>query len=148
MAGLATRAASLASKLPPPSDKAAAVIRQAKEAVGKVAPLLGKAAPVTNTATRIVGRIAQSGAGKAVGKLARVGGPAGALIAGVPDAINAYKSFRGGDSANGWRSVAKAGVRIGCAAAGAAAFSFIPVVGTVAGAVAGGIVGDWLAGLI
>jgi hypothetical protein len=144
---LATRAASLAGKLPPPSDKAAAVIRQAKEAVGKVAPLLGKAAPVTNTATRIVGKLAQSGAGKAVGKLARVGGPAGALIAGVPDAVSAYKSFRGGDHANGWKSVAKAGVRIGCTAAGAAALSFIPVVGTVAGAVAGGIVGDVLAGL-
>jgi hypothetical protein len=144
---VATRTASLAGKLAPAGGRIAAAIGQATQVAGKVAPLLGKAAPLINTTTRIAGKIAVSGAGKVLSKVVRVGGPVGALVAGVPDAVDAYKAFRGGDQAKGWRSVAKAGVRVGCTAAGAVALSFIPVVGTVAGAVAGGIVGDVIAGL-
>ena len=82
------------------------------------------------------------------GQVARIGGPAGVALAGIPDAIDAYQEFRDGKTAEGLTSVAKGTVRVGFAAAGAAlgtAFIPIPGVGSVVGAVVGGLVGDWVA---
>ena len=51
--------------------------------------------------------------------------------------------------AEGWKAVGRGAVRVGFTAAGAALGSLIPIpgVGTVAGAVAGGFVGDLVAKL-
>ena len=131
------KAGSLATKAAAPVTKAlkaaAPSLSKAGEVLSKVAPDLTKAAP----------------AFRVLGKVARVGGPAGALIAGIPDGIEAVKDFQHGDTTDGLKSIGRAAVRVGFTAAGAALGSLIPIpgVGTALGAVAGGFVGDLVAGL-
>ena len=115
-------------------------------------PILEKAAPILEKAAPVLGKVASAAepVAGALGKVARIGGPAGAVLAGIPDGISAYKNFSHGDTAEGWKSVGRATVKVGFTAAGAAlgsAFIPIPGVGTVVGAVVGGFAGDWVAKL-
>jgi hypothetical protein len=119
--------------------------------------LLSKAAPAVEKAGSLLGRAAPAlekfGLEEAVpmlGKVGRIGGPVGALLAGVPDGISAYKSFTHGHVGDGFKSVARGAIRVGFTAVGAAigqAVCPIPVVGAVLGGVVGGAVGDFFAGL-
>src|SRR5262245_4829188 len=119
----------------------------------KAARLLGAAAPavskVAGKVVQIAAKIPLGATGRVLGKVVRIGGPAGALPAGIPDAIGAVKAFKSGRTADGWRAVGRGVVRVGCTAVGALAgqvlLPFMPVVGGALGAVAGGIVGDWVA---
>ena len=147
MAGVAVDAG-VQKVLPAVTSKVAPAIGKAVEPVlTKAAPILEKAAPVLEKAAPVLAKVAP--AAGVLGKVARVGGPAGALLAGIPDGIDAYKNFKAGNTAEGWKATGRAAVKVGFTAAGAALGSLIPVpgVGTVAGAVAGGFVGDMVAKL-
>ena len=102
-------------------------------------------------------------AARAVTKVLRVGGPAGAVLTGAPDAWDATRSFwhEGMASTEGWRSVGKGTVRVTLTVGGAAAgmsvatwiggligTAFLPGVGTAVGAVVGSVVGSFVADLI
>jgi hypothetical protein len=134
----AVRKVVLAAALSPSAHKAAAV-------TAKAAPLLSKVAPVAAKAAPLLSKVAPVAA--TLGKVARVGGPAGALLAGVPDGIRAYQNFKQGNTTEGWKSVARGGVRVICTGVGAVLGSAGGPLGTVAGAVIGGFVGDQLAKL-
>lgn len=124
----------------PALSKAGSALRAVTPDLGKAGSVLAKVAPDLSEAASAI---------RVLGKVGRVGGLAGAVIAGVPDAINAVNDFRRGDTSHGMKDVAKGALRVGFMAAGAAAGSLIPIpgVGTVAGAVAGGFVGDFFASL-
>jgi len=126
-----SKAGSLLTKTGSALKVAEPVLSKVGSVLGKVAPDLSKAAP----ALRILG------------KVARIGGPAGALVAGIPDGISAVNDFRHGDTAGGLKSVGKAAIRVGCTAIGATLGSALGPLGTVGGAVVGGFVGDFFAGL-
>jgi len=123
------------------------------------APIVAKAAPVVEKVGEIagkVGAIASKIPGSAVtGRIlmnaGRMAGPGGAVLAGIPDGIAAAKAFGDGDTAEGWRSVGRASVRVGATAVGAAVgqafLPFLPGVGMALGAVGGAWVGDHLASL-
>jgi hypothetical protein len=100
---------------------------------------------------------------RAVSRVLRIGGPAGVVLAGAPDAWNASRAFwhDGMGSRQGWQSVGKGAVRVTLTAAGAAAgmsaaawiggligTAFLPGLGTAVGAIAGSVVGGLAADLI
>jgi hypothetical protein len=134
------KAGSLITKAAEPLAKAGSALKAAAPGLGKAGEFLSKVAPDLTKAAP---------AFRVLGKVARVGGPAGALIAGIPDGVEAVKDFEHGNTSEGLKSVGRAAVRVGFTAAGAALGSLIPIpgVGTALGAVAGGFVGDLVAGL-
>jgi hypothetical protein len=132
------------------SKIAPAVSRLVAPVMSKAAPLATAAAPVLGKIGDVASKIPLGATGRVLSKVGRIGGPAGALLAGIPDGIDAYKAFQNGDSADGWRSVGHGAVRVAGTAIGAAlgqAFIPIPGVGAAVGAVAGGFVGDLLSKL-
>ncbi len=123
----------------------APILEKAAPILEKAAPALEKAAPVLAKVSEVASKVPMAGA---LTKVARVGGPVGVLLAGVPDGISAAKSFSNGNTTEGWKSVGRAAVKVGCTGVGAAIGSAIlPGFGTVAGAVVGGFAGDLLAKL-
>jgi len=124
----------------PVLTKTGSVLKAVAPDLGKVGSVLGKIAPDLSKAAPAV---------RVLGKIGRVGGPAGAVLAGIPDGINAVNDFRHGNTGQGLKDVAKGALRVGFTALGAAAGSLIPIpgVGTVAGAVVGGLAGDFFASL-
>jgi hypothetical protein len=140
--------------IPVAARAAPAVGRLAKAMTGKAASLLAAAPAVGKAAGKvasIAGKIPLGTTGRVLGKVARIGGPAGALLAGVPDAVEAVRAFKNGRKADGWKAVGRGAVRVGCTAVGAVAgqalMPFLPGVGAAIGAVAGGLVGDLVAKL-
>ena len=134
----------VASKIAP------TVTRLAEPLVSKAAPLMSKAAPVLSKVGEFASKIPLGATGRVLTKVARIGGPAGALVAGIPDGIDAFKAFQKGDTADGWRAVGHGAVRVAGTAVGAVvgqALIPIPGVGAAVGAVAGGFVGDLVAKL-
>lgn len=122
---------------------------EAAIAFGKAGMALGRAVPILGKVSRVAARIPLGAAGRVLGKVARISGPAGVLLAGVADAVDAYREFQAGETAKGWRSIAKGGIRIAFTALGTALGTLAgPGPGNVIGAVAGGIVGDKVAGLL
>jgi hypothetical protein len=118
--------------------KAGSALKVVEPALSKVGSVLSKVAPDLSRAAPAL---------RVLGKVARVGGPAGALVAGIPDAVSAVNDFRHGDTAAGWKSIGKGAIRVGCTAIGATLGSALGPLGTVGGAVVGGFVGDFFAGL-
>jgi len=134
----------VASKIAP------TVTRLAEPLVSKAAPLMSEAAPVLSKVGELASKIPLGATGRVLSKVARIGGPAGALVAGIPDGIDAFKAFQKGDTADGWRAVGHGAVRVAGTAVGAVvgqALIPIPGVGAAVGAVAGGFVGDLVAKL-
>jgi hypothetical protein len=134
----------VASKVAPTLSRIAAPL------VSKAAPLLADAAPVLSRAGELASKIPLGATGRVLSKVARIGGPAGALVAGIPDGIDAYKAFQKGDTTDGWKAVGRGAVRVAGTAVGAVvgqALIPIPGVGAAVGAVAGGFVGDLFAKL-
>lgn len=132
------------------SKIAPTVSRLAAPVISKAAPLVADAAPVVSKVGEVASKIPLGATGRALSKVGRIGGPAGALIAGVPDGIDAYRAFQKGDTADGWKAVGHGAVRVAGTAVGAAvgqALIPIPGVGAAVGAVAGGFVGDLVAKL-
>jgi LysM domain len=132
------------------SEVAPTLSRLAAPVVSKAAPLLADAAPVLSRAGEIASKIPLGATGRVLSKVARIGGPAGALVAGIPDGIDAFKAFQNGDTADGWKAVGRGAVRVAGTAVGAVvgqALIPIPGVGAAVGAVAGGFVGDLVAKL-
>jgi hypothetical protein len=123
--------------------------------VPKVPPLIGQVASKLRVAAAssklaspvasLASRVRWAGVGSTALKVGRIGGPAGAVLAGVPDGVNAYQSFKAGDNAAGATSAVKAGVKVGATLAGAVigqGLIPIPGVGAAVGAVVGGVVGE------
>jgi phage tail tape-measure protein len=134
----------VASKIAP------TVTRLGAPLVSKAAPLMSKAAPVLSKVGELASKIPLGATGRVLSKVARIGGPAGALVAGIPDGIDAFKAFQKGDTADGWRAVGHGAARVAGTAVGAVvgqALIPIPGVGAAVGAVAGGFVGDLVAKL-
>ncbi len=134
----------VASKVAPTLSRLAAPL------VSKAAPLLADAAPVLSKAGELASKIPLGATGRVLSKVARIGGPAGALVAGIPDGIDAFKAFQKGDTTDGWKAVGRGAVRVAGTAVGAVvgqALIPIPGVGAAVGAVAGGFVGDLFAKL-
>jgi hypothetical protein len=134
----------VASKVTPTLSRLAAPV------VSRAAPLLSDAAPVLSKVAGVASKIPLGATGRVLSKVARIGGPAGALVAGIPDGIDAFKAFQKGDTADGWKAVGRGAVRVAGTAVGAVvgqALIPIPGVGAAVGAVAGGFVGDLVAKL-
>jgi hypothetical protein len=140
--------------LPVVARAAPALGRLTTTITGKAASLLAAAPAVGRAAGKvaaIAGKIPLGTTGRVLGKVARIGGPAGALLAGIPDAVEAVRAFKNGRKADGLKAVCRGAVRVGCTAVGAVAgqalMPFLPGVGAAIGAVAGGLVGDLVAKL-
>jgi hypothetical protein len=118
--------------------------------INKAAPLVADAAPVLSRVGEVAGKIPLGATGRVLSKVGRIGGPSGALVAGIPDGVDAYKAFQNGHTAEGWKAAGRGAVRVAGTAVGAAvgqALIPIPGVGAAVGAVAGGFVGDLFAKL-
>jgi hypothetical protein len=132
------------------SKIAPTVSRLAAPVISKAAPLVADAAPVLSKVGEVASKIPLGATGRVLSKVGRIGGPAGALVAGIPDGVDAYKAFQKGDAAGGWKAAGRGAVRVAGTAVGAAvgqALIPIPGVGAAVGAVAGGFVGDLFAKL-
>jgi hypothetical protein len=131
-----SKSASVLGKLTTP------VLSKTGSLLTKTGSALKVAEPVLSKVGSVLGKVAPD-----LSRVARIGGPAGALVAGIPDGISAVNDFRHGDTAGGLKSVGKAAIRVGCTAIGATLGSALGPLGTVGGAVVGGFVGDFFAGL-
>ena len=145
-ASVVSATAPVVSKVTAPVASAAAPI------VAKVAPVVEKVGEVAGKVGAIASKIPGGAVtGRVLMNAGRMAGPGGAVLAGIPDGIAAAKAFGDGDTAEGWRSVGRASVRVGATAVGAAVgqacLPFLPGVGMALGAVGGAWIGDHLASL-